>query len=98
MEKGGAIYILTNKNATVLYVGVTSQLWQRILQHKNKELPSFTTRYNVDRLVYYELFSTIEEAISREKQIKGYIRRKKEALINSMNPAWDDLFEQLKDF
>ncbi len=97
MERGGVVYILTNKNGTVLYVGVTSDLRSRVYQHKNKKSVGFSSRYNVDRLVYYESFNTIEEAISREKQIKSIRRDRKEALINSMNPKWEDLYYQLED-
>ncbi|MFY0653144.1 MAG: GIY-YIG nuclease family protein [Cyclobacteriaceae bacterium] len=96
MEKGGNIYILTNKNKTVLYVGVTSDLPTRIHQHKTKVFKSsFTTRYNVDRLVYYEVFHSIEEAIAREKQLKGGSRKKKEELIDKFNPEWKDLYSEI---
>ncbi len=92
MERGGAIYILTNKNNTVLYTGVTSDLRKRLYEHKNKIHPSgFTARYNVSKLVYFEVFSSIEEAIAREKQIKGGSRKKKNQLIDSLNPDWKDL-------
>ena len=92
MERGGAIYILTNKNNTVLYTGVTSDLRKRLYEHKNKSHPSgFTARYNVSKLVYFEVFSLIEEAIAREKQIKGGSRKKKIQLIDSLNPDWKDL-------
>lgn len=78
MERGGYIYILTNKNNTVFYTGVTSNLEQRIWQHRTGEFKdSFTSRYNVIKLVYYEEFLSIEEAIAREKQIKGGSRKKK---------------------
>lgn len=92
MERGGAIYILTNKNNTVLYTGVTSDLRKRLYEHKNKLFESsFTARYNVSKLVYYEVFTSIEEAIAREKQIKAGSRKKKIALIENMNPKWNDL-------
>lgn len=90
------VYILTNKNRTVLYTGVTSNLKERVDQHKEKSNPkSFTARYNVDHLVYYEQFFDIGEAISREKQIKAGSRQKKLDLINEFNPEWKDLFDQL---
>ena len=96
MKHGGAVYILTNKNYTTLYVGVTSDLAARLEEHRSKKYPnSFTARYNLDKLVYYESFHRIEEAILREKQIKGGSRKKKEDLIRSMNPDWQDLREQL---
>ena len=92
MERGGFVYILTNKSNIVLYTGVTSNLYARIDEHKNKiHLRSFTARYNIDKLVYYEFLLTIEEAITREKQIKGGSRKKKLDLINSKNPKWLDL-------
>ena len=95
MERGGAIYILTNKNNTVLYTGVTSDLRKRLYEHKNKlYTTSFTKKYNVSKLVYFEAFPLIEEAIAREKQIKGGSRKKKIELINSLNPEWNDLSEQ----
>ena len=96
MKRGGFVYILTNRSNQVLYVGVTSQLKNRIHEHKTKKHPgSFTARYNVDKLVYYEFHQTIEEAIYREKQLKAGSRRKKTDLIDSMNPNWTDLHEQV---
>ena len=92
MNKGGFIYILTNRNNTVLYTGVTSNLSQRILQHRAGTFEnSFTSRYNVTKLVYYELFETIEDAIAREKQLKAGNRQRKMDLINKSNPEWADL-------
>ena len=89
-------YIVNNKNHTVLYTGVTSALRKRIWEHKNKTYPrSFSARYNVDELVFYEAFFDIGEAIAREKQIKGGSRQKKIDMINDFNPAWRDLFEDL---
>jgi putative endonuclease len=86
------VYILTNKNNTVLYTGVTRDLEVRVWQHKRRSnLKSFTAKYNVDKLVYFEHFTHIVEAIGREKQIKGGSRQKKEALINKENPEWLDL-------
>ena len=91
MERQYCIYILTNQNNTVLYTGVTNNLPRRIYEHKAKLVEGFTKRYNVDKLVYYEVFDQIENAILREKQIKGGSRAKKVALINSINPKWSDL-------
>lgn len=92
MVKGGAVYIMTDKNNSVLYVGVTSELWDRVYQHKNNVYPSgFTSRYCVYKLVYYRYFFTIEEAIAEEKRIKGGSRANKLRLIMQMNPGWKDL-------
>ena len=96
--KPGFIYIITNKNKTTLYVGVTSNLPNRIIQHKEKYYPkSFSARYNLDKLVYYEQFQMIGGAIGREKQLKAGNRATKVGLINSINPNWNDLFEEIKD-
>ncbi len=85
------IYILTNKGKSVLYIGVTNNLYKIVCEHKNKERDGFTKRYCVDKLIYYETFSDIMDAISREKQLKSWTRRKKEALIATQNPNWDEL-------
>lgn len=96
--KPGFIYIVTNKNNTTLYVGVTSNLPTRILQHKQKKYKdSFTARYNLDKLVYWESFQEIGDAITREKQIKAGSRKKKNDLINSINPDWIDLYDNILD-
>ncbi len=87
------IYLMTNKNNHVLYTGVTSNLFKRVAEHKDKVLAGFTSSYNVTKLVYYEEFETMEEAIAREKQIKGGSRKKKIDLIESMNPEWKDLYD-----
>jgi len=93
MKKGGTVYILTNVLKTVLYTGVTSNLTNRIQQHRNKFYPkSFTARYNVTRLVYYRNFDSVKEAIAEEKRIKGGNRKQKSDLINSMNLEWIDLW------
>ena len=92
----GVVYILTIKNNSVLYTGVTSDLKDRIKQHKLKKHPdSFSAHYNLNKLVYFETLGTIGEAIVREKVIKGGSRNKKVALINSANPGWSDLSEFL---
>jgi putative endonuclease len=96
--KPGFIYIITNKNNTTLYIGVTSDLPKRILQHKEKRYQkSFSARYNLDKLVYYEHFQMIGVAIGREKQLKAGNRTTKESLIKSVNPDWNDLYDQIKD-
>jgi len=89
------IYILTNANHTVLYTGVTNNLYQRVLNHRAGKGGKFTLRYKVNRLVYYEVFERIDDAIVREKQIKGGSRQGKIDLVNGMNPDWQDLFEDL---
>ena len=87
LSMGNFVYILTNQSKRVLYVGVTSNLQKRLEQHRNNtNRNSFTTKYNVHNLIYYEQFSTIEEAIKREKQLKGWSRLKKLGLIASVNP------------
>ena len=86
---------MTNKINTVLYTGITSNLVQRASQHKNKLVEGFTSKYNLSKLVYYEIFETPYDAIAREKQIKGGSRKKKEELINKINPKWNDLYESL---
>jgi putative endonuclease len=95
--KGGYVYILTNKNNTVLYTGVTNDLKRRLEEHTQNTNPkSFTSKYNTHKLVYYETFFLIGDAIAREKQIKAGSQAKKVALINSMNPTWKDLSSELK--
>ena len=86
------LYILSNKSRT-LYTGVTSHLSNRLYEHKVGVVDGFTKRYNIKKLVYYETTNNIHSAIAREKQIKGWLRRKKIALIESMNPDWNDLSE-----
>jgi putative endonuclease len=84
---------MTNKSRT-LYIGVTNDLMRRVYEHKNKLIWGFTSKYNIQFLVYYESTSDIHAAIAREKQIKGWLRKKKIALIDSMNPEWKDLIEE----
>src|SRR4030095_4724361 len=86
----GYVYIMTNRSRT-LYTGVTNNLERRIYEHKNKLIEGFTKKYNITQLVYWEKYGNIREAIAREKQIKGWLRSKKVALIDSINPKWDDL-------
>ena len=91
--KKSFVYILTNKNKKVLYIGVTSDIVKRIYQHKNKHYRGFTSRYNCDLLVYFEEYSDIVEAIAREKQLKKGNRKRKIALVETKNPNWNDLSE-----
>jgi putative endonuclease len=94
----GFVYIITNTQKNVLYTGVTSELRERIHQHKTKYYPnSFSAKYNLTILVYFERFDYIEDAIEREKQIKGGSRKAKEILINSINPTWKDLWDEVQD-
>ena len=85
------VYMMTNKGYSTLYTGMTNSLVHRVSQHRSGEIPGFTQRYNINRLVYYEQFNDVRDAISREKQIKGWSRAKKEALINIKNSKWTDL-------
>lgn len=86
------VYIMTNKSRT-LYVGVANNLQTRIYEHKNRLLEGFTKKYNIKMLAYFEIFNDIKLAIAREKQIKGWLRRKKVALVESVNPNWKNLSE-----
>ena len=95
MSKQFYIYIMTNKHNTVLYTGVTNDLQRRVYEHKSGRGGAFTSRYNVTKLVYCEVFTDAYSAISREKQIKGGSRQKKIDLVNSMNRAWKDLYDEL---
>ncbi len=97
MQKGGYVYIMCSMNKTTLYVGVTSAIGARVIQHKENFYPkSFTAKYNCKKLVYYSWFDTIIEAIAEEKRIKGSSRKKKEMLITRMNPEWNDWYEQVR--
>lgn len=88
------VYIMTNAHNTVLYTGVTNNLQRRVLEHRSGEGSSFTRKYNSTKLVYVESGDDVNSAIAREKQIKAGSRKKKIALIESINPAWKDLFEE----
>jgi putative endonuclease len=88
------VYIITNKSKT-LYTGITNNLTRIIYEHKNKLLEGFTKKYNINKLVYFEVFNNPDDAIRREKQIKGWLRKKKNELIESLNPEWKDLSEGL---
>lgn len=94
-KRNPAIYIMANKRNGVLYTGVTSDLIKRVYEHKHAAIDSFTKSYNCKILVYYEQYENMFEALEREKQIKGGSRKKKLALIENMNPEWDDLYEDL---
>jgi putative endonuclease len=89
------VYIMTNKRNGTLYTGVTNNLTRRVYEHKHKLIEGFTKRYGLGRLVFYEVFEDVKLAIAKEKQIKGWLRKKKLALIESWNPNWNDLAEQL---
>ena len=85
------VYMLTNNYNTVLYIGVTNNLERRLYEHKNELIDGFSKKYQTHKLVYFEQTSSVEAAICREKQLKGWTRKKKEMLINSINPQWKDL-------
>lgn len=93
--KNGYVYILTNKENGTLYVGVTSDLIKRIWQHKNKFVEGFSKKYDLNKLVYYEVFNDIENTITREKQLKNWHRQWKINLINQQNPDWMDLYNDI---
>ena len=90
------MYILSNHSGT-LYVGVTNDLERRVAEHKAKLVSGFTSRYNIDLLLYYETTVDVRSALAREKQIKGWLRRKKVALISATNPQWRDLSDEWAD-
>ena len=96
MEKGGFIYFMTNKNRTTIYIGVTNDLQRRVMEHRNHiNKNSFSDKYNLEFCVYYEYHLSIEQAIERETQLKKWNRKKKETLINRVNPQWDDLWNKI---
>jgi len=95
MSKQYCVYIMTNKKNTVLYTGVTNELRKRVYEHMEKLANGFTKKYNITKLVYYEIFQDVGNAIVREKQIKAGTRQKKIDLINRVNKEWRDLYEQL---
>jgi len=95
MQRYYYVYMATNKRHTVLYTGVTNSIFAREQQHKNKQnRKSFTARYNINKVIHYESFVSIKDAIVREKQIKSWSRRKKEELITKRNPKWIDIIEE----
>ena len=87
------VYIMTNKYNKVLYTGITNDLTRRLYEHKNSFADGFTKKYNTHKLVYFDVTDNVNSAIEREKQIKGWTRQKKNALIETINPSWDDLSE-----
>jgi putative endonuclease len=93
MDNQYYVYIMTNKSKT-LYTGMTNDLLRRVYEHKNKLVKGFTEKYNINKLVYFEITNDAYSAIVREKQIKGWLREKKISLIESMNPEWNDLSEE----
>jgi len=95
MTKYYCVYIITNQRNTVLYTGVSGSIVGRIYHYKNKSVSSFSSKYNLNKLVYYEIFENINLAITREKQIKAGNRKKKVELINKFNPDWKDLYSTL---
>jgi putative endonuclease len=95
MSKQYYVYITTNKNNRVLYTGITDDLKRRVYEHKEKFVDGFTKKYNVSKLVYYEIFEEPENAILRDKKIKAGSRQKKIDLIHSMNKEWRDLYEEI---
>jgi putative endonuclease len=94
-ERTFYVYILTNWNNQVLYLGVTNNINRRIWEHKQKQIEGFTKKYNITKLVYAEPFATAADAITREKQLKGGSRQKKIDLVNDFNPEWKDLYNDL---
>ena len=94
-QNNAFVYIITNKNNTVLYTGVTNNIQRRIFEHKEKRVKGFSSRYNVNKLVWFEIHEFIISAIKREKQIKGGSRKKEIELIQNMNPDWKDLYYEL---
>ena len=95
MEKHYCVYIITNQNHTVFYTGVTNDLKRRIYEHKEKLVKGFSTKYNLDKLVYFQITDDAISAITREKQIKGGSRKKKIELIDGLNPVWIDLYDSI---
>jgi len=95
MERQYYVYIMTNENNTVLYTGITNDLKRRVWEHKEKLIDGFTKKYNVTKLLYYEIFRDVSNAILKEKQIKGGSRAKKVRLVNCANREWRDLYEDL---
>jgi len=93
--KQPSVYIITNFRHTTLYIGVTSNLSQRIYQHRNKLIKGFSAKYNLTKLVYFEMFEDMENAITREKRMKEWHREWKNKLISKLNPSWEDLYPKI---
>ena len=89
------VYILTNKTDKVMYIGVTNDIVRRVYEHRNHMIDGFTAKYNVTKLVYVESALDVRDAIQREKQLKGWTRAKKNALVETANPKWEDLWETI---
>ena len=89
------VYILANKTNSVMYIGMTSDLTRRLYEHKNGLVEGFSKKYKTHKLVYVEEYDNVNDCISREKQLKGWIRAKKNALVESINPCWNDLSVQM---
>ena len=87
------VYILTNKNDMVMYIGVTNDLRRRLYEHKSENIEGFTRKYNVNKLVYFEEYFDVNDAIDREKQLKRWVREKKNLLVETQNPNWEDFSE-----
>ncbi len=96
MEKKAYVYLMANSSGSVIYTGVTTDLLRRVHEHKNKLVKGFTASYNVNKLVFYEVFDCITDAIVREKQIKAGSRAKKRSMVEAMNPDWKDLYEDIQ--
>ena len=97
MRRQYYVYMMANRPYGTIYIGVTNDIVRRVLQHKNAKAGSFTGRYELARLVYYEVFDWVHDAIEREKQLKSGSRRRKTGLIRAFNPTWRDLFDEIVD-
>ena len=95
MKKCGYVYILFNKRNGTLYTGITSNIVKRVFEHKSKLVEGFTSKHGIDKLGYYEIYDSVASAIEREKRIKGGSRKSKMALIEGMNPDWEDLYDSI---
>jgi putative endonuclease len=91
-ERQYFVYIMTNKSNTSLYTGMTNDLYRRVYEHKQKLVDGYTSKHNINRLVYFEVGESVQSVIEREKQIKSWKRQKKIDLVNTMNPKWEDLY------
>jgi putative endonuclease len=95
MSRQYYVYLMTNRDNRVLYVGVTNNLLRRIGEHRDKLIPGFTAKYNVKKLAYFECHGDVRFAIAREKQMKSWSRKRKNELVDTMNPKWEDLFDRI---
>jgi len=96
MKSNSYIYIITNESNTVIYIGVTTNLIKRVFEHRNKLVDGFSARYGLYKLVYYEIFDDLENALNREKQLKRWHRDWKNNLIEAMNSEWNDLYDEIR--